>query len=192
MIFTKQSRLYPYYHIALNTGLRPGELCALYWDHVDFKKKLVRVARTTAITKAKGLHIKNSPKNDASIRSVTIPTNLVTYLKKLKMTQKPNPLNLIVPGIRIDIMHNAVLNDLMSKDIAPTGLIHLTPHELRHTHATYLLAPKPFGLGKSIKAVSERLGHASTIVTMNTYAHVLEGMHDAIADALEEAQTIFV
>ena len=53
-------------------------------------------------------------------------------------------------------------------------------HDLRHAHATQLLAD-----GVPIKTVSERLGHASTGFTMDTYAAVIPSMGRAAADAAE-------
>lgn len=187
---TSSSRYYPFYLIALNSGLRPGEILALSWDHIHFKQKYIRVERTVIYTKENGIEIKESPKNDSSRRNVTIPEFVVSYLKKHKMEQSPNRLNLVVPGVKSDIIYNSGLNRAMKIDINQAKVPSITPHELRHTHATYLLAPKPFGLGISVKAVSERLGHANTTVTMNTYAHVLENMQEAIADALEETTTL--
>jgi integrase len=53
-------------------------------------------------------------------------------------------------------------------------------YDLRHTCATLLLLA-----GESVKVVSERLGHASVTLTMDTYQHVLPTMQEAAADKLE-------
>ena len=55
-------------------------------------------------------------------------------------------------------------------------------HDLRHTHATLLLAA-----GTPIKAVSERLGHAKTSITLDTYVHVLPDMQDRAVEAIDAA-----
>ena len=52
-------------------------------------------------------------------------------------------------------------------------------HDLRHTHATHLLAA-----GVNIKVVSERLGHASVAFTLDTYAHVMPGQQAVAAAAV--------
>jgi integrase len=52
-------------------------------------------------------------------------------------------------------------------------------HVLRHSHATLLLAA-----GQPLKVVSERLGHAKTSITLDTYAHILPGMQEGAVDAL--------
>jgi integrase len=56
-------------------------------------------------------------------------------------------------------------------------------HDLRHTCATLLL-----GKGVHPKIVQELLGHATISQTMDTYSHVLPGMGDAAAGAMDEAQ----
>jgi len=55
-------------------------------------------------------------------------------------------------------------------------------HDLRHTCATLLLRE-----GVNVKVVSEMLGHASIIITLNTYSHVLPDMQDSAAEAMEAA-----
>jgi integrase len=52
-------------------------------------------------------------------------------------------------------------------------------HDMRHSHATHLLKA-----GQHIKVVSERLGHAKTSITLDTYAHVMPDMQDGAVDAL--------
>ena len=75
--------------------------------------------------------------------------------------------------------------DAITKDFSDvvkwTGLPHLTVHGLRHAHATMLLEA-----GVNPKVVSERLSHSSIAVTMDVYAHVLPGMQEAAALALDE------
>lgn len=56
--------------------------------------------------------------------------------------------------------------------------LHL--HSLRHCHASQLIAA-----GVNIKTVAERLGHASIVVTLDTYAHLLPGMDAAAAEAVD-------
>ena len=56
----------------------------------------------------------------------------------------------------------------------------LCPYDLRHTCATLLLAG-----GEHPKVVAERLGHSSTVMTMDVYSHVLPDMQEAAADKLE-------
>ena len=54
-------------------------------------------------------------------------------------------------------------------------------HDLRHTCATMLLK-----MGQHPRYVQELLGHASISITLDTYSHVIEGMGDGLADAMDE------
>ena len=64
--------------------------------------------------------------------------------------------------------------------VKAAGLEPLRPYDLRHTCATLLLAG-----GEHPKVVAERLGHSSTVMTMDVYSHVLPDMQEAAADKLE-------
>lgn len=183
---TKGTRFHPFYMIELNCGLRPGETFALSWDQIQFKQKTIRVERTVVYTKKDGIVIQQYPKNDASFRNISMPDSLVKYLMKLKLEQPPNPLNLVIPGIKSEIVYNSTINKALKVDIGKSNLPFITPHDLRHTHATYLLSHPPFGLGLSVKAVSERLGHAKATTTLNTYSHVLPNMQESVAESIEK------
>jgi integrase len=63
---------------------------------------------------------------------------------------------------------------------AAAGVSGLRIHDLRHAHATLLL-----GQGVHPKVVSERLGHASVNITLDTYSHLLPGLQEAAALALD-------
>ena len=70
--------------------------------------------------------------------------------------------------------------------VKKTDLGHVRFHDLRHSHASQLLKQ-----GVNPKVVSERLGHSSIAITMDTYSHVLPGIQEEAAskinDALKEA-----
>ena len=76
--------------------------------------------------------------------------------------------------------------DLIIRSFKPllkrAGLPNIRFHDLRHTCATLLL-----GKGVHAKFVQELLGHATISITLDTYSHVLPGMGDAAAGAMDEA-----
>ena len=63
------------------------------------------------------------------------------------------------------------ISQLFDRHLARTGLPRVRFHDLRHTHASLLVAA-----GTPIKVVSERLGHAHPGFTMATYQHLVPGM----------------
>jgi integrase len=79
-------------------------------------------------------------------------------------------------------------SNLRKRSFAPllqkASLPHLRFHDLRHTCATLLLS-------KNIhpKYVQELLGHATVSITLDTYSHVLPGMGNQVADAMEDVLT---
>jgi len=64
--------------------------------------------------------------------------------------------------------------------ITKAGLPHIRFHDLRHTHATLMLKQ-----GIHPRIVSERLGHASVAITLDTYSHVLPGLQEAAAERFD-------
>ena len=73
------------------------------------------------------------------------------------------------------------ISQLFTRTVATTGLPRIRFHDLRHTHASLLVAA-----GVPIKVVSERLGHAHPGFTMHTYQHLLPGMGAAAASAFAD------
>jgi len=73
------------------------------------------------------------------------------------------------------------------KAIGDQALPEIRLHDLRHTHATLLLAK-----GVPVKVVSERLGHASPTITLQVYAHVMPGNQRDAADLFARATAGYV
>jgi len=73
---------------------------------------------------------------------------------------------------RVLARHRQFVGDLKRcrKALGADALPAIRLHDLRHTHATVLLLA-----GVPVHVVSQRLGHASPVVTMTTYAHVMPG-----------------
>jgi integrase len=65
--------------------------------------------------------------------------------------------------------------------LSTAGLPHVRFHDLRHTHASLMLKR-----GVHPKIVSERLGHATVGITLDTYSHVLPGLQEEAARDLDE------
>jgi len=68
------------------------------------------------------------------------------------------------------------------KFVKGVGIGHIRFHDLRHTHASQLLRH-----GIHIKVVSERLGHSTVAITLDTYSHILPGMQEEAASKIDAA-----
>lgn len=177
---TQDSRFHVVYLLALTTGMRKGEILGLQWKHVDFQNATISVQQTLVYANH-NLYLKE-PKSSRSRRLITIPDYVVQYLKRYKMAQPPNPLDVVVPGIKHDLLYPATLEKVYYQDLERVEVHRIRFHDMRHTHATILLK-----LGENPKVVQERLGHTNISTTLNTYSHVLPSMQRSVADKFELA-----
>jgi integrase len=166
------SRVYWPVLLALATGMRRGEVLAVRWKSVDLERGTLRVVESLEQTKT-SIRFK-APKNDRH-RVVTLPAYAVDDLRRLKRQQAEE---LLAVGVR---QYGDTL--LCSRsDGEPHQPLSLTYefarfvkrmkdmprvrfHDLRHSHATHLLAS-----GVHPKVASERLGHASVGITLDLYS----------------------
>jgi integrase len=161
---------------------------ALRWRNVDLIGSELQVLET-AFKMDNGTYVIKEPKTPHSRRAVSLPPSLALLLQQHRVDQQAllarcgkqlgdddfvfchpdgTPLN-----------PNAVTSAFI-KLIRGTGLLHLRLHDLRHTHATLMLKA-----GVHPKVVSERLGHASIGITLDTYSHVLPGLQQAAAERFD-------
>lgn len=192
---------------ALATGMRPGEYLALKWSDLDWDKETATVRRTLVWRKGGGWAF-GEPKTSRSRHTMRLPVTLLRALKAHRRIQgearlKAGPAyenNDLVFAITAGTPHN--LRNLTQRHFRPIltragtpkddekesevraawpyGLTRLRLYDLRHSCATLLLAG-----GENPKVVSERLGHASIVLTLDTYSHVLPSMQQAAAEKLE-------
>ena len=153
--------------ISLYSGIRIGELCALKWEDVDFKKNCLTINKTIqrVYIKDKDKNISKviitTPKTKNANREIPINKDFLEILKKVKTDKK----NYILTGNEKYIeprtyrkYFNKILDELKIK--------HFNFHSLRHTFATNCIS-----LGVDYKTVSELLGHANVNITLNLYVH---------------------
>lgn len=180
----KDDTLAPLWLLALATGLRRGELLGVRWQDIDLERGALTVKQTVQLLN-RAPHIQ-TPKTDAVKLSPDAVTALNDHRKEwiarklaasawddgdlVFCTNAGKPLN----------PNNLYRNYHAIVDRA--GVPRIRIHDLRHTHATLLLAA-----GTPIRAVSERLGHSKTSVTLDTYAHVLPDMQDHAVNAINAA-----
>jgi integrase len=180
---TAGDRLFPAWALALGTGLRRGELCALRWVDVDLG------ACRLAVRQAVGLDGYEAsigrPKTRSSIRTIGIDQETVGMLGQWRARQavegefvgrRPE---LVITQPDGSMIHPQTLALAFKRAVEAAKLGDIGLHGLRHTHATMLLEA-----GVPLKVVSERLGHSSIAITADTYQHVLDHMQDKAAEAM--------
>lgn len=177
-----KERLGPMWATLALTGARLGEVLALKPSDLNLSARKLTIQRTQART-GKDWIIK-VPKTAAARRTITLSKGNVKILADwLRAREKEGnaksdwlfpsldgsmPIRSAEPASSFKRIHKA------------SGVPPIRQHDLRHTHATLLLQAN-----EPVKVVSERLGHASILITLKIYAHVLPDMQFAAADTLD-------
>lgn len=184
---SESHRLHALFVLALQTGMRQGELFGLHWQDVDLERGTLTVRHT--LEEIKGVLRLKEPKSKAGRRNIKLPKTSVAALwqHKAKMLAEGYA---AVPWVFCDTDGKPLRKSNVERRVwkpirAAAKLADGKPipqirfHDLRHTAATLLLLE-----GVHPKVVQERLGHAKISITLDTYSHVLPGMQDEAADKL--------
>lgn len=149
--------IYPYVYLAIYTGARRGELCALTWNDIDVEKC------TVSINKSINEHLDiEEPKTLNAYRVNVIPKDVMAKLLPFK-DSKCNKVFHTCTGEYIKPSNIArAFRNILKFGALP----YIRLHELRHTLATLSLQA-----GVPIPDVSKQLGHASISTTLNFYSH---------------------
>lgn len=199
------------YRVAVETliflGARRGELLGLTWADIDFEAYTVNIDKSVLYLPATGVY-GDSPKNESSNRVVKLPASVIRNLQAYKTMQLEEQLKLgnlwkgsghIFTQWDGAVMHpdsltqwfngfikrcNAAIDENKALTEAEREALRfpaITPHSLRHTNASLLIAS-----GANLRTVAARLGHAQTSTTANIYSHAIKTADAIASDALED------
>jgi integrase len=171
----------------IETGLRWGELVALRPRHIDWLRRTITVSETIVEVSRKHsptgerLIVKPYPK-DNEPRTITVTDDLLTVLAGRIQQYALGRNDYLFPSVdqRGDhpVSKNTFRNRVWKPALDAAGLgFHVRMHDLRHAHASWLLAG-----GADLGAVMERLGHRQITTTQN-YLHALPDSDRKALDA---------
>jgi integrase len=181
-------RLYALYYLALNTGMRRGELLGLRWSDLRLEDGYVAVRQNLVKTDS-GIMIQE-PKTANSRRNISISPKTIEVLKRHKDTQDYekekheedyNDHGLVFCRLNGLPLYPDGASDQFNRLVKNSKVKRISFHDIRHTHATLLLVA-----GVHPKVVSERLGHFSVALTLDLYSHVIPGMDQEASIRLDE------
>lgn len=154
--------------LAIHTGLRIGELCALKWSDINFDTQLLHINKTMirTYTKEDGSKLNiTPPKTRSSIRTIPLNKWIMQYAVLLAVLLKGENEEYIITGKDKYIEPNKY-RLYYNKQLKELDLPHRKFHSLRHTFATRCIE-----CGCDYKSLSELLGHSNVSITMNLYVH---------------------
>jgi integrase len=168
----------PFLITAIFTGMRASELRGLRWVDVDFTKSEIRVCQ-----RADRFNAIDVPKSKAGERTIPIGPFVVNTLREWRLA---NPHALVFPNGAGNIESLAnIVTRVWCPVQAKAGVVDAAGkakykglHTTRHFYASWCINPQPEGLGLQAKAVQERLGHSSIVITLDVYGHLFPRTDD--------------
>jgi integrase len=186
----KRDTMAPLWFLLALEGMRRGEALGLRWADVNWDRGSVHISQTVAPDKTnKGAAvIQARTKTNAGARSVKLTAETLVMLAEHRDRQRfqrqvagerwQDHDLIVCTGAGTPINPNNVTRSY-NRLVVLSGVPRVRVHDLRHGAATMLLRA-----GVAPKIVSERLGHATVAITLDTYSHVLPDMQDVAASAM--------
>ena len=190
--------------LLIYSGMRRGELMGLEWSDIDFDHSVIHISRTSQYVSSLGIITKDT-KNFSSTRTIKLPQEAFILLEqyrrwwlalrtgmgdkwqyKIEITYA-NGKRELVQNDRLFIkddstpMHPDSITDWTYNFIEKYNLPKFSPHSLRHTNASLLIAN-----GVNIPTVSKRLGHSNVSTTTKIYSHSIQSADEIASNILSE------
>lgn len=175
----KQHSLFISIMLMFMTGLRISEASALTWDDINFDTKKLDVNKSLRYDNASNYDPESTTKTESANRILTLDTNTINLLKEWKeRQQKQINTNLVLTTNGIP-MHNRAVNRALEKHAELAGVHRITPHGLRHSHASLLVH-----LNEDLLIIKDRLGHSDVKTTLGEYGHLYSNRDVELAGRL--------
>lgn len=173
--------------IAINSGIKIGELCALQWSDVDLDSGIVHINKTMQRVKAYAeqdhetrVHIMN-PKSDSYVRDIPLPSDLVNFLHP----KKKCPEEYVIPGKKVAYCEPRTLQYRFERFLKINGFEVFNFNALRHCFARRCAE-----LGFDAKSLCEIMGYSDIHMTSQLYAHTSLSQKRVLMERLNKETSI--
>ncbi|KQZ96856.1 integrase [Rhizobium sp. Root564] len=169
-------------------GLRRGEILALRWKDIDLTGATIAVRQSAEQV---GTVVRYKETKSGKSRVVALSSSVIEELRRHRVAQaeeqlkigiRPDDDSFVVAQVDGSALKPVSLTHEWTRLLAKTSLPKIRFHDLRHSHATQLLAA-----GVHPKIASERLGHSTIGITLDLYSHVMPGMQANAAEQVDAA-----
>lgn len=178
--------------LAVLCGLRLGEVCALRWSDLDTERSTISVSKALKVTPETGPYIAQ-PKTPTSVRTVTLPPGMMDLLAAVRAYHDHAQATLgdawrgdgrIITGWDGKPVSHDTPSRWWRRFADAHGYSHVRFHDLRHTHASILLANHI-----DVATVAARLGHSTPDTTLRIYADAVRARDTQSADIMQSYLT---
>lgn len=184
----RDDRYYAAWLVAATTGVRRGELLGLRWRDVDLVAGRVGITQSLVAFRrgSAGDVVYSPPKTAKGRRSIALDATTLATLKSHRGRQVEERLawggayqnnDLVFAREDGSAIHPDNFSWWFRQHVKAAELLPIRLHDLRHSHATLALRA-----GVHPKVVSERLGHATVSITLDTYSHAIPAMEEEAAE----------
>lgn len=175
--------------LAIDSGIRRGELTGLTWEDIDFENCTIDINKTTQYVAGVGTFEKGT-KSETSNRKIYITNTTVQLLKKYRQEQLENKMLLgskwgnskrvFTTNEGYD-MHPNTPSKILDIVIKKYNLKRINFHALRHTSISLQISS-----GIQAQIISKRAGHSNVSITHSIYSHFFDSGFKEVANKMDE------
>jgi integrase len=182
----RTDRLYAVWLLVATTGMRRGELAGLRWADVDLTAGRVSPRQPRVVVNY-AVEV-SEPKTAKGRRVLALDAVTVAALREHQARQAAEramvgagwqDTGLVFTHLDGRPLHPDLISDWFERLARAASLPRIRLHDVRHSYASAALAA-----GIPAKVISERLGHATIQITLDTYSHVLPGLDAQAAETV--------
>lgn len=161
------------FSVMIKSGMRVGELTALYRSDIDRRNGFIHVRRTIARNEVGGYIVGDNAKTKSGMRDIPLTDEVYSIIKEQErlnhMIFGPDSSGLLFKSAEGHILREYTLNREIKRICKAAGIEEFTCHAFRNTFATRFIEQRP----QDYKILSEILGHKDVSITLNLYTHVM-------------------
>lgn len=184
----RESSLWPFWLLLVETGARESEVLGITWEDVDLDRATLRLGWKTVRMLNGTPQVKQGGKSRAAGRTIGITRGTVAELSswrtnwlqhRIKYGTDWNPEELLFTTTSGTPLSANNLRRVFDRLVVAAGVTKITPHAVRKTNISLALAG-----GASPKAVSQRVGHSDSRVTLDIYSQTTVGQEEHLLDIM--------